>query len=122
MHTASVYDKLTDPKRVPIPAACVSMPSKGCKCFTQDATPYPMDQAMCQAMVEHGTFYAFQAEGDRLPPPQRVQAAAPAAPEARSEPILIGSLPQALPAAPAPAPAPPQPQRIASVKQPPRAP
>ncbi|MET3181533.1 UNVERIFIED_ORG: zona occludens toxin [Variovorax guangxiensis] len=65
MHTAPAYDKLTEPKRVPVPAACVSMPSKGCKCFTQDATPYPVDQAMCEGLVRHGAFYAFAAEGER---------------------------------------------------------
>lgn len=65
MHTAPAYDKLTEPKRVPVAAACVSMPSKGCKCFTQDATPYPIDKAMCEALVNHGAFYAFAAEGER---------------------------------------------------------
>lgn len=65
MHTAPAYDKLTEPKRVPVAAACVSMPSKGCKCFTQDATPYPIDQAMCEGLVKHGAFYAFAAEGER---------------------------------------------------------
>lgn len=120
MHSAPVYDKLTEPKRVPVPAACVSMPSKGCKCFTQDATPYPMDEAMCRGMVEHGTFYAFQAEGERAGQHQAASggAASPqATAEARSEPIVIASLPQSLPAAPVPAPGAPQPQRIASVKR-----
>lgn len=65
MHTAPAYDKLTEPKRVPVAAACISMPSKGCKCFTQDATPYPVDQAMCEGLVRHGAFYAFAAEGER---------------------------------------------------------
>jgi zona occludens toxin len=65
MHTAPAYDKLTEPKRVPVAAACVSMASKGCKCFTQDATPYPIDQAMCESLVKNGAFYAFAAEGER---------------------------------------------------------
>ncbi len=115
MHTAVAYDELTKPKRVPVPAACISMPSKGCKCFTQDATPYPMDEAMCRGMVEHGTFYAFASEGERSMERREVVARAAEQPQARSEPILIESLPQALPAAPAPAP--PAPQRIASVKR-----
>jgi zona occludens toxin len=65
MHTAPAYDKLTEPKRVPVPAACVTMPSKGCKCFTQDATPYPIDEALCKDFVAHGAFLAFQPEGER---------------------------------------------------------
>lgn len=73
MHTAPVYDKLTEPKRVPIPAACVSMPSKGCKCFTQDATPYPVEKAVCEDLVHHGTFYAFQAEGEHRDTPRMEQ-------------------------------------------------
>lgn len=65
MHTAPAYDKLTEPKRVPVPAACVEMKSVGCKCYTQDATPYPVDLAMCRQLVAQGAFLAFQAEGDR---------------------------------------------------------
>lgn len=91
MHTAPVYDKLTEPKRVPVPAACVAMPSKGCKCFTQDATPYPIDDALCAAFVKHGAFLAFQPEGDRRdvmpqPMPRALTETAFAAPQS---PILI---------------------------------
>lgn len=75
MHTAPVYDGLTEPKRVPVAAACIMSAAKGCKCFTQDATPYPVDVAMCKGMVEHGTFYAFSPEG---------QVHKPEAPAARS--------------------------------------
>ncbi len=120
MHSAPIYDSLTEPKRVPVPAACVQMPSKGCKCYTQDATPYPVDLAMCKELVAHGAFFAFQPEGERRSADVRSTAApvAPAAAQARSEPIVIGdALPSALPAAPAPAPEAPKPQRIASVKR-----
>lgn len=64
MHTAPVYDELTKPKRVPVPAACVTSKSKGCKCYTQDGTPYQTDAAMCMQIVEHGVFLAFNAEGE----------------------------------------------------------
>jgi zona occludens toxin len=67
MHSAPAYDKLTEPKRVPVPAACVEMKSVGCKCYTQDATPYPVDLSMCRQLVAQGSFLAFQAEGDRRP-------------------------------------------------------
>lgn len=68
MHSAPAYDKLTEPKRVPVPAACVEMKSMGCKCYTQDATPYPVDLAMCRQLVAHGSFLAFLPEGDRRMP------------------------------------------------------
>ena len=67
LHTAPIYDKLTEPKRVPVPAACVAMASKGCKCFTQDATPYPVSESVCMEFVKHGSFLAFQAEGEAKP-------------------------------------------------------
>ena len=62
-HTAPVYDKLTEPRRVPVPAACMKMSSKGCKCFTQDATPYPVDAATCLTIVANGVFLAFSPDG-----------------------------------------------------------
>ncbi len=122
MHTAPVYDKLTEPKRVPVPAACVEMASKGCKCYTQDATPYPVDLAMCRQLVQHGAFLAFLPEGERAerqtsaprPDPQPQRVAALAVPSGLS---LIGSLPQAGPVNPPPAPVVEQPQRVASVKR-----
>ncbi len=74
MHTAPAYDKLTEPKRVPVPAACIEVKrqlvnggSVGCKCYTQDATPYPVDLAMCRQLVAQGVFLAFQAEGENKP-------------------------------------------------------
>jgi len=65
MYTAPVYDKLTEPKRVPVPAACVESKSSGCKCYTQDATPYPVDVSLCRQLVRNGTFFAFQPEGEK---------------------------------------------------------
>jgi zona occludens toxin len=114
MHTAPAYDKLTEPKRVPVAAACVSMPSKGCKCFTQDATPYPIDQAMCESLVKHGAFYAFAAEGERrvLDQPSTPRQGPETALAAPSGVVLIDSggkspgAATAISAAPAPAPAP----------------
>lgn len=59
MHTAAVYDPLTAPKRVPVPAACISTASKGCKCWTQDATVYPTTPAICAQIVTNGVFLHF---------------------------------------------------------------
>lgn len=118
MHTAPAYDKLTEPKRVPVPAACIQSKAQGCKCYTQDATPYPVDLAMCKQLVAHGAFLAFQPEGEkrdgerREPRPQeRAEIAQQGAPGF----AFIGNPPSAAPALPAPAE--PLPQRIASVKR-----
>lgn len=55
-HTAPVYDGLTQPKDVPRPAACVQSESQGCRCFTQQATPYPLPVATCRQIVREGIF------------------------------------------------------------------
>lgn len=59
MHTAAIYDALTTPKRVPVPAACISTPSKRCKCWTQDATAYPTTPEVCAQIVANGIFLPF---------------------------------------------------------------
>lgn len=91
MHTAPAYDKLTEPKRVPVPAACVEMKSAGCKCYTQDATPYPVDLQICRQLVAHGAFLAFQPEGERrdLAPAQPVRQGPEAALPGPAAPILM---------------------------------
>lgn len=118
MHTAPAYDELTKPKRVPVPAACIESKGKGCKCYTQDATPYPVDLAMCRQLVAHGAFLAFQPEGEQKQQERPQQTAAPAPQNGPSEGsglILIGGGATNAPAASAPAD--PLPQRIASVKR-----
>ncbi|MDX9943772.1 MAG: zonular occludens toxin domain-containing protein [Azonexus sp.] len=62
VHTAPVYDALTKPRRVPIPAACVASATK-CKCYTQDATGYDIDETMCREIAGGGIFYAFDPSG-----------------------------------------------------------
>lgn len=107
MHTAPVYDKLTEPKRVPVPAACMEMPSKGCKCFTQDATPYPTDDAFCRQVVRSGLFLAFAPEG---------VSQASTRPVAASAPVVASTPPAPAPAGPAVFPAPPPGQVVASTQ------
>lgn len=58
-HTAPRYDDLTKPTRVPVPVSCVKMEKKGCKCYTQDATPYHTTQERCERIVEGGIFFDF---------------------------------------------------------------
>jgi zona occludens toxin len=112
MHSAPAYDGLTTPKRVPVPAACVEMPSKGCKCYTQDATPYPVELAMCRQIVAHGVFLAFQAEGELAgrnqvqQQPVKAQEPVQAASSAPLGLVLIGGGIPTAPNPPAAAPAP----------------
>jgi hypothetical protein len=56
--TAPVYDKLTAVARVPVPAACVKS-AKGCRCYTQDATPLQLGADMCEGIVAGGYFVDF---------------------------------------------------------------
>lgn len=59
-HTAPVYDALTAPKTVPLPAACIQWTGKGCKCFTQTGTPYRTTEQICLQIVKHGIFIDFE--------------------------------------------------------------
>ncbi|MFI4938961.1 MAG: zonular occludens toxin domain-containing protein [Burkholderiales bacterium] len=62
LKSAPKYDDLTKPEKVPVPAACVS--GEGfCKCYTQQATPYPATPAMCADIVAHGFFQEFNPDG-----------------------------------------------------------
>lgn len=63
-HTAPVYDEITRPTRVPVPAGCVSTPTR-CQCYTQDATPYAVDESLCRQVVKGGLFLTFDPEGQR---------------------------------------------------------
>jgi zona occludens toxin len=60
-HTAPVYDGLTAPKVVPVPAACIQWTGKGCKCFTQQGTPYKTSDEICVQIVRNGIFLPFEA-------------------------------------------------------------
>lgn len=58
-YTAPVYDKLTEPVSVPAPQACVKSTSKGCLCFTDQATPLYMPTELCENIVKNGVYLAF---------------------------------------------------------------
>lgn len=62
-HTAPRYDELTRAAVVPYPAACIEMPSKGCKCYTQRGTLIPaVDLSMCRQIISTGFFLDFNAD------------------------------------------------------------
>jgi zona occludens toxin len=66
--TAPKYDKLTEPVRVPVPAACVqigditSKKAIRCKCYTQQGTPMDVEFNMCVQFAQHGFFEDFDAD------------------------------------------------------------
>ncbi|SPD67821.1 conserved protein of unknown function (plasmid) [Cupriavidus taiwanensis] len=95
-YTAPVYDQLTQPKRVPVPAACVTI-RRGCSCYTQQGTRLAVDQHQCAQIVQTGFFMAFDPDGQ-----QAAQAPKPAVQEvasavARSEPVAAPVQPQQIP-------------------------
>lgn len=68
--TAPRYDKLTEPVRVPVPAACIQSGQAGrsqvsCKCFTQQGTPMAVEFNMCIEFARNGYFQDFDADRDR---------------------------------------------------------
>ena len=58
-YTAPVYDKVTEPVRAPYPAACVEIPSKGCRCYTQQATRLDVPASLCKQIATTGFFMAW---------------------------------------------------------------
>lgn len=83
-HTAPAYDDVTKPVHAPYPAACVQMPSKGCKCYTQQGTVLDVGDLVCLQIVERGFFVAWDIEPKRQdrephakPEPKKEQPPAP---------------------------------------------
>lgn len=96
LHSAPMYDKLTEASKVPVPAACVQSASKGCRCWTQEATPYAIDAAMCAQIVAGGLFLPFEPSPKREGPQQagyKPAAAVPPAPAPAATLILHDSEP-----------------------------
>lgn len=58
-HTAPRYEQVTMPARAPVPAACIQSKSKGCMCWTQDATRLFIPHDQCVAIVANGYFLDF---------------------------------------------------------------
>lgn len=62
-YTASRYDDITKPVRAPVPAACIMSKSKGCTCYSQQATLLDVGDNLCEQIVAHGRFQDFDADG-----------------------------------------------------------
>lgn len=54
--SAPVYDGLTAPSDFPRVAACMSSKTKGCHCYTQQATPLDIPETACEVFVKVGHF------------------------------------------------------------------
>lgn len=54
--SAPVFDKLTEPTDFPRVAGCMTSKSRGCHCFTQQATPLDIPEQACEVFVKVGTF------------------------------------------------------------------
>ena len=63
--------------------------SKGCKCYTQQATLLPMDQSTCKQIVEKGFFMDWQQ------PQQPMQVKAPEPVQRSAEPVHVSMPPMA---------------------------
>lgn len=63
--TAPRYDALTEPKRVPYPAACLLQHEnqRKCKCWTQDATPLNVPFDVCRDIAQGGIFIDWHDQG-----------------------------------------------------------
>lgn len=84
VHTAPRYDAITAPTRAPVPAACITMKSKGCKCYTQQGTMLPeVPTELCESVVKGGYFLDFEPNGQQaqMAQPQPVQSTPQAAKE-----------------------------------------
>lgn len=73
-HTAPAYDSVTQPIEAPYPAACVVNKSKGCQCFTQQATLMTVAQEACKQIVDKGFFVDWRMAVKQVP--ERAQHAA----------------------------------------------
>jgi zona occludens toxin len=57
MHTAPIYDELTEPVSFPRIAACVlRVSNNACVCYTQQATRLDVSRSVCSKIAAHGYF------------------------------------------------------------------
>jgi hypothetical protein len=74
-YTAPAYDEVTKPQEAPVPVACITSKSKGCQCWSQQATRLQMDEKLCRQIIKNGFFRAFAIKGDESTAPRRENAA-----------------------------------------------
>ncbi|NUT13664.1 MAG: zonular occludens toxin, partial [Cupriavidus sp.] len=91
-YTAPAYDELTKPKRVPVPAACVTFKG-GCNCYTQQGTRLSVGRDQCAQIVQTGFFMAFDPDGQQSQQPPK---------PVHQEPVPVAAVPVEPVAPPAP--------------------
>lgn len=113
-HSAPIYDGIAAPRTFPQVAACMQSRSKGCKCWSQQATVLDVSKDFCAQVVAKGYFNPFddpiarqQQEAQRM---AVLRAQQPATPPARSADPAPYPAPAQSPSGP-----PMQPQRQATV-------
>lgn len=69
LHSAPVYDGVTQPKEAPIPVGCVlNHRTKTCRCIDQQGNSYRTEAEICGQIVSHGMFVSWRADQpDREP-------------------------------------------------------
>lgn len=99
--TAPIYDQLTAPTDFPRVAACMSSQSKGCHCYSQQATPLDIPETACEVFIKVGTFDPWlsgrrqmamqgkQNAGQAMQPDRPLTAQATNAPQAPREPTGV---------------------------------
>lgn len=60
MHTAPIYDQVTQPVEAPEPIGCIDSKKSGCKCYTQQGTLYDTTEDMCRQIMQRGIFLAWK--------------------------------------------------------------
>lgn len=59
-HTAPAYDQVTQVTVAPEPIGCYDSERTGCKCFTQQGTPYETTQPVCRQILAHGLWMPWK--------------------------------------------------------------
>lgn len=105
-HTAPKYDHLTEPDRVPVPAACIQKGSRrsvsegaSCKCFSQQGTAMDVEFNMCVSFANNGYFKDFDADAQRQQEQRaavasEVMSSRPDSASSRSSVVAFSSIPE----------------------------
>ncbi|NYI00235.1 zonular occludens toxin domain-containing protein [Cupriavidus plantarum] len=92
-YTAPAYDQLTQPKRVPVPAACASNKAR-CQCYTQQGTKLAVTTEQCAQIVRDGFFMAFDADGEHARERQPEMATSSSADTKRLDAVDLQAFPE----------------------------
>ncbi len=89
LHTAPVYDQVAAPKVVPEVVGCYSTKKTGCRCLTQQGTPYNTTKALCEDWLANGVPFKPWKEPE-IPPLASPQQSASVPPLSESSGPTVG--------------------------------